>query len=709
MRRNFCGGIVAIVLLVSRAGFAQISYSITDLGPLYDLSNIGSLEAASINDSGEIVGSFVANDGREHAFLQSAQGSFQDLGTSGQYSGANSINDLGQIAGTQGVGIYGTQDAYVWNQNGSTDDLGTFGGSYVAAAFINNNGDVAALAWNGSYNTILRTSTGSTENIGTLGGSGTVASGINDSQQVVGYSVTPGGNQNAFLYTGTGPIQNLGTLGGSESAANAINNDGQIVGWSLTTGGTQHAFLSTGGGPLQDLGVLGGSQSAANGINGSGQVVGSSNGHAFIYSSGSMRDLNSFIPSNSGWTLEQASGINNLDQIVGSGTNSAGQTHAVLLTPYTLLSTASVSPVTAAPPIAQFPAPNMLLRQLPNFTQADGTAFSTPTLNSIDLSTQLLGALAEPLSNQFLKDFASAAGENLHTAGEVGTIALAATNPDPLAAGASLALMVAPNTLQTDTLKSLLQLPNLVQIANYEWGTSGGEPVHAALALVNFSYGTVLANELEVFGSDPVDTDYQSIATPAALPDAILHLPSTGNTGIDKAVADSMTSIVSAASYLQAANDSLDKYAGALQGNAPLSAAAQLDAFLQYLVAYNQAAGQSVEDINSLDSLLQADGFTDFSFDPTAFESLQQQIAANGFDANTTSLLVGMGLTSSDLDLLQSQIASLDPTTLEGAQFGALDSAAAGLSQVTTVPEPSTTASGLFLSCLLLLRRVNYC
>ena len=54
---------------------------------------------------------------------------------------------------------------------------------------------------------------------------------------------------------------------------------------------------------------------------------------AFLYSGGVMTDLNTLIPSNSGWTLDGATGINDLGQICGTGVNPSGQTDAFLLTP----------------------------------------------------------------------------------------------------------------------------------------------------------------------------------------------------------------------------------------------------------------------------------------------------------------------------------------------------------------------------------------
>jgi probable HAF family extracellular repeat protein len=56
--------------------------------------------------------------------------------------------------------------------------------------------------------------------------------------------------------------------------------------------------------------------------------------HAFIYSGGALRDLNTLIPAGSGFVLTEAIGINGTGQIVCNGSNPTnGQTHAFLLNP----------------------------------------------------------------------------------------------------------------------------------------------------------------------------------------------------------------------------------------------------------------------------------------------------------------------------------------------------------------------------------------
>lgn len=134
-------------------------------------------------------------------------------------------------------------------------------------------------------------------------------------------------------------MQDLGTLGGRWSGALAINESGQVAGWSDITGSTgSHAFLYRDG-VMQDMGTLGGTRSMAYGINANGQVVGrsylagSTTWHAFLYSGGAMLDLNDLVAADSGWRLSEARAINDLGQIIGTGTNPAGQRHAFLLTP----------------------------------------------------------------------------------------------------------------------------------------------------------------------------------------------------------------------------------------------------------------------------------------------------------------------------------------------------------------------------------------
>ena len=91
---------------------------------------------------------------------------------------------------------------------------------------------------------------------------------------------------------------------------------------------------------MQDLGTLAGGDTVAFAINATGDTVGLSRitdtvYHAFLYSDGAMKDLNSLIDPLSGWALIAARGINDAGQIAGYGRYN-GQIRAFRLTPLDL-------------------------------------------------------------------------------------------------------------------------------------------------------------------------------------------------------------------------------------------------------------------------------------------------------------------------------------------------------------------------------------
>lgn len=198
--------------------------------------------------------------------------------------------------------------------------------------------------------------------LGSNGGTVSAATGINNAGTAIGWTDVPGQWKNhAFVGTSSNDI---GTLGGQNSAATAINDKGQVVGWSnIATDWTPptnpqsyytpqptHAFLYQNG-KMIDLGTLPGyADSAATAINASGLIVGhvsntqdaiytgsysmfSSPVHAALFDpqTGPV-DLNGLLPPNSGWVLQDATGINASGQIVGWGTYN-GQEEAFLLNP----------------------------------------------------------------------------------------------------------------------------------------------------------------------------------------------------------------------------------------------------------------------------------------------------------------------------------------------------------------------------------------
>jgi len=199
-------------------------------------------------------------------------------------------------------------------------DLGTLGGSWAEGRAINDEGWVVGLSQVsiGVYHAFLWKD-GHMADLGTLGGTWSKALGINNAGEVVGASAIAGDAVwHAFLWR-HGRMRDLGGLGGSYAEGFVINDRGDVAGGGATPDGFFHAALFRHG-KITDLGTLtGAEESKAFGVNDLGMIVGTSGDHALLDFLGSMIDLNTLIPANSGWTLTTANGINDLGEIVGTG------------------------------------------------------------------------------------------------------------------------------------------------------------------------------------------------------------------------------------------------------------------------------------------------------------------------------------------------------------------------------------------------------
>jgi len=318
---------------------AQTSYTITDLGAL---SSQGYSVARAVNSTAEVTGAAGTNNSNLSDIFLYSNGTLTSLGTLGGNSGiGNGINATGQVAGYS-TNSAGTYRAFL--SSGSTlTDIGDLGGGSAVAYAINDVGQVvgSAVTAKGENHPFLY-SVGKMIDLGTLGSSGNnwwnSAQGINNAGVVAGTSYDATGNFFGFVWK-NGKMVKMGTLGGSWSQAYAINNKNQVTGLAYTKNGSAHGFIANCPTcPLKDLGTFAGSTSTVwgFGINDSGVVVGQSTFkgtyHAFVYSAGKIKDLNSMIPAGSGWVLIEGDGINASGQIVGMGMHN-GQEHGYLLTP----------------------------------------------------------------------------------------------------------------------------------------------------------------------------------------------------------------------------------------------------------------------------------------------------------------------------------------------------------------------------------------
>jgi len=307
--------------------------------PRYTVTEVAGQDsvARGMNNLGQVVGALSAAD-TYHAFVY-ANGSLTDLGLfGGDSSSAFAINDAGQVVGTS-YGYSETAPIRGFLYSGGTMSAIQAPGSTYAFG-INNAGTVVG-GWT------VTTSEGDTfqhaytyaggvfTDLGTLPiGDGSRAYAINSAGMVVGaaantFNGAPNFPENPFIYR-NGTMTDMGNLGGIFSNATSINDHGQAVGYAGVDFGGQSdeiysrtAFLYQDG-VLRDLGGLAPYRSSnATDINNLGQVVGAAgladgDAHAFLYENGSMIDLNTLIDPASGWTIQDAAAINDLQQIAAT-------------------------------------------------------------------------------------------------------------------------------------------------------------------------------------------------------------------------------------------------------------------------------------------------------------------------------------------------------------------------------------------------------
>jgi probable HAF family extracellular repeat protein len=317
------------------AAAATSSYTMTDLGTLgYDTYGL------AINASGQITGYSYTTaeiqipcppqqygqpkkcfENPYHAFLWS-NGTMKDLGAlGGNFSQGVAINRSGEVVGTASTKA-GSADAFLWNGGKTLTDIGTW-----TPYGINDAGQAAGECYNASGPCFYNRTLTQLPNPTSFPSEGCGAVAINNNSQVLGSCGDTSGNTHVVVWQ-NGTATDLGTIGAGPpyegNKVSAFNNFGQVVGYQQISTGAVDGFLLSNG-KLTDLGT----NFLPAAINDNGVIVGG----PFIYSGGTLQNLNTLIPSGSGFTLANANGINDNGQIVVTGYNAQGYYHSFLLTP----------------------------------------------------------------------------------------------------------------------------------------------------------------------------------------------------------------------------------------------------------------------------------------------------------------------------------------------------------------------------------------
>ena len=299
---------------------------------IYDYGAIGGRYSsiASINNLEEIAGYTTHTDGASYT-LHAYKGSYLNASNDWVDLGEVSFDNFDQVLdldinfspGAVFQGNWTRLDVWLLLSGGSNLNLLNRGGNFVqvrwvevgTANYSQNVGEAFTLKRDGAINYLGVAS-------GTLSLSNqSRATELNDSGAVVGLSGSGG-----FIWSEGQPMQTLGT-----ALALAINNPGQIVGEQLKDGQVWPRFpVLIDNNRVTFLPVLPGYETAggtAHGINNSGTIVGASgdthegfsSATASLWVDGTAINLNSLLPTGSGWQLSQAYDINDNGWIVGRG------------------------------------------------------------------------------------------------------------------------------------------------------------------------------------------------------------------------------------------------------------------------------------------------------------------------------------------------------------------------------------------------------
>jgi probable HAF family extracellular repeat protein len=317
--------LAAVSLLAAPlSAFADPTYSLTLLPENFHAYDIGT--------NGLVVGSLGSSD----AFVPStwASGTLTTYGTLGGPRGQfNGISANGIMTGVSDMHGDPSGHAFVF-EGGAFREIGSGLGPEVIGGAVNSSGQVAGWMWAGVRPVgAFLYSGGAATQIADGTYKFAIATGINEAGVVVGRGDRWDTDaHHAFMYAG-GVTTDLGALDPTTdySEAFGINNYGDIVGASLDAASVYHAFIYSHG-SMRDLGSFDGLAIAYD-INNLDQVVGYGANAGFLYSGGTMLDLNALLVGAGSWKVTRADAINDAGQIIGTACISEFVCRDVVLDP----------------------------------------------------------------------------------------------------------------------------------------------------------------------------------------------------------------------------------------------------------------------------------------------------------------------------------------------------------------------------------------
>ena len=329
--------------LILTAGTAHAQtpprYSVTDLGTLGGTESA----AAGINNLGQIVGGAdTAKKGKGPEFVTNVfvwqNGRMRAVpGLDGIHAYVVAVNGRGQMAGAYSANPLKAKFAAArFEPTGAARLTGSFpikerGYSLSQADALNAKGQMGGVSNNQAFFWDGKTLA---KRLPPPGFRTSEARAVNDSGQAAGkadWGPATATRTHALFWTASGKVTDLGVLPTyTDSVGRGMNNRGQVIGWvsAAGTGADKFSFRYQAfiweKGRMRGLGSIPRiKDSKAAAINNKGQVVGNayykSDEAALLWQNGKVYELNTLVPTGSGWKLQNALGINDRGWIVGNG------------------------------------------------------------------------------------------------------------------------------------------------------------------------------------------------------------------------------------------------------------------------------------------------------------------------------------------------------------------------------------------------------
>jgi alpha-tubulin suppressor-like RCC1 family protein len=367
---------------------------------------------------------------------------------------------------------------------------------------------------------------------------------------------------------------------------------------------------------------------------------------------------------------------------------------------------------TVTPNLSALPPPEHLSSQFTSFYSTNRQNFDQSTQSLFDAEVIRIGQWLNSHKNNTVSNVFLIGADVVDTTSHALSIGLAfldishVFNNGSAALGSDAQQLATIGDYSLGTASEVGLLPDTadkvrsITSATLNVATNYDNPYTLLLGLNATIWGDWVVPQMRQYGKDPVDLNYKVLVSPQRV--IFQTLPSSPDTTADLLLKTELQSAFDMGMYLQAANQTLDKYAGALTAGDSTYAVYQMKAFISYMDMYNQAAQKAGSDVKALGNYLSKTGFTAENENSTTFSAVQQEVKRSGFSPSVLNFLNSIGFSNAQIDQLKSSFLAYTPATaapdisfLSQASAAAMTlTSAAASSQLTNLSVRTTAGIG---------------